>query len=157
MRVRVREGKGHGRLSPGKAFTSYMTGKGSSEADGPRTPGGTPRQRQRVGPWEGACPLRPGPSQVVQSQPLPQEEVSSTREEEAPMPGSGRGLGRGQEKLSGFSGVSGSPRRGTTRAEHMKPIKNQRPSPPRPCSLGRAGKGVIKACAAAGPGLQPGF
>lgn len=138
-------------------MTSYVTGKGNSEADGPRTPRGIPGQRQRVGPREGACPLRPGSSQVVQSQPLPQEEVSSMREEEAPMPGSGRGPGRRQEKLSGFSGVSGSPRRGTTRAEHMKPIKNQRPSPPRPCSLGRAGKGVIKACAAAGPGLQPGF
>ena len=61
---------------------------------------------------------------VVQSQLLPWDEVSSTREEEAPMPSSGRGQGRGQQTLPGFSSISGSPRRGPAQAAHTKPIKN---------------------------------
>lgn len=137
--------------------TSCVASKGNSEAAGPRTPVGTPGQRQGAGPWEGVCPLQPGLSQAVQSQPLPREEESSPRGEESLTPVSGCSPGRGQEMLPGFSGVSGSPRRGTARATHMKPIRSQQASPPRPCSPGCSGRGVIKACAAAGPGLQPGF
>lgn len=67
MRVRVREGKGHGRLSPGKAFTSYMTGKGSSEADGPRTPGGDTQAKTAGGALGRSVPpaARPEPGGPV--------------------------------------------------------------------------------------------
>lgn len=120
--------------------TSCVTSEGNSEADGPRTPVGIPGQRRGAGPWEGACPLQPGLSQAVQSQPLPWEEVSSPQEEETLTPVSGCNPGRGQETLPGFSGISGSPRRGTAWATHMKPIRNQQPSPPKALLSGMHGE-----------------
>ena len=95
---------------------------------------------------------------VVQSQLLPWEEVSSTREEEAPMPSSGRGQGRGQQTLPGFSSISGSPRGESGAEASQAPVTSPtlpQPAPSRARTLEAVKRWarLAQARAASRPGL----